>query len=227
MTRLLPWVLLAALLTNTHAESPDPSNQSLVFMPTAFTPPRGTICLRHLEVLFLNLNYSTSDWTSIGVGAMIPVTDEFNLPNLSVKQQILKSRDQGFALALAGNIALPIGSNVKNGKMLWTGNLVLSSQLIPFAGLHGMVGLIDVGEKSQSPSMTFGAGSHIRLASHVILLAEYLGAPTLGNQPVKNLIDAGIRWHGKHLAADICVMKPIGPEAEWPAFPILNFTYRF
>ncbi len=234
--RSVLWLLLLVLLANAHAETQDPesdqvprdpSNQNLVLMPTAFTPPQGTVFLRHLEVLFLNLNYSTSDWTSLGIGAMLPVTDEFNLLTFAAKQQILKSNDQTFCIALAGNLFLPIRSNVNDGRMLWTGNLILSSQPIPLAGLHGMVGMMDVGEKRIAQSVTFGVGSNIRLTSHAILLAEYLGAPALRNQSVNNLVNAGIRLHGKYFAADLCAMMPVGTVSEFPVFPLLNFAYRF
>jgi hypothetical protein len=156
---------------------PDPIGHTLLFMPTAFTPPKGSVVFRDFELLFLTLGYSPTSSTSVVAGAMFPVTSEFNALTLGVKQGVYQKANG--AVALAGNVTLPIGGDIDESGILWLLNAVASYRFDDRLGVHmaaGGIGAQGRGENVQGISV--GLGTDVRLGPHVKLLGEVLHGAT-------------------------------------------------
>jgi len=206
---------------------PDPIGHTLLLMPTAFTPPKGSMVFRDFELLFLTLGYSPTNTTSIVAGALFPISPEFNAITVGIKQGVYQQANG--AVALAGNITVPVGREINDAGFLWLLNAVASYRFADQVGVHiaaGGIGAQGRGENVQGFSM--GLGTDIRLGPHVKLLAEVLhGGTTFDPGSSGTLLNAGIRIHGDRLSADIGGMRPLEDTGDLWFIPLVTVGYRF
>lgn len=208
----------------------DPIAHALVLMPTAFLPPRGSIVFRDFELLFLTLGFSPTATTSIVAGAMFPISTEFNAITLGVKQGVYQNKSATSAVAVVGNVTMPIGSSINEAGFLWLLNVVGSQRVTEGFNVHAAVGGIGAqGSGENVRGMSFGLGTDYRLTKNVKFLAEVLrGGVSFDPGSSATLINAGFRLHGERLSADLCAMRPVGEEFGGLAFiPLVNVGYRF
>ena len=206
----------------------DPSGQALFFMPTAFTPPKGSVVFRDFELLFLTLGYSPTNTTSIVAGAMLPFTSEFNAVTLGVKQGLYQKANG--AIALAGNVTIPISNEINEAAFLWLLNAVASYRFADQIGVHvaaGGIGLQGSGEHTQSLSMGFG--TDVRLFPHLKFIGEVLhGGTTFDPGSDGTLVDFGIRIYGERLSADIAGVRSLDDNmGDLWFLPLVSIGYRF
>jgi hypothetical protein len=215
---------------NAASADPDPISHALVLMPTAFLPEKRTVVFRDFELLFLTLGWSPTASTSVVAGALFPVSTEFNALTVGVKQGLFLSRDGATAVAAAGNITVPIGSEINNAGYIWLLNLVASHRFAPWLGLHGAVGGVGAeGRDAGVRSLSLAAGTDIRLTRNVKFLGEVLrGGTSIDPGSSLTLINAGFRLHGDRLSADLCAMRPVtGNLGDLWVIPLINVGYRF
>ncbi len=205
----------------------DPIGHTLLLMPTAFTPPKGSVVARDFELLFLTLGYSPTSTTSIVAGAMFPVTTEFNALTVGIKQGVY-SQANG-AIAVVGNVTLPISEEINNAAFLWLLNVVASYRFADQVGVHvaaGGVGAQGRGEGVRSASV--GVGTDIRLTPHIKLLGEVLhGGTSFDPSSAATIINMGIRIHGERLSADIAGMRTVQEVGDFFLIPLVSIGYRF
>lgn len=209
----------------------DPIGHTLVLMPTAFLPPQGSLVFRDFELLFLTLGYSPTAATSVVVGAMFPITSQFNAITAGVKQGLYQNKAATTAVALAGNVTVPIGSEINEAGFLWLLNIVGSQRVKPGFNVHGALGGVGAeGGGESARSFSFAAGTDVRLTGNVKFLAEVLrGGVSFDPGGSLTLVNAGFRLHGERLSADICAMRPVGDDfggSLW-LIPLINIGYRF
>ncbi len=208
----------------------DPIGHALVLMPTAFLPPKGSIVFRDFELLFLTLGYSPTATTSIVAGAMFPVSTEFNAITVGVKQGLYQNNAATTAVAVVGNVTVPVGTNINDAGFLWLASLVGSQRVAPGFNVHGAVGGIGAqGSGENVQGFSFGFGTDYRLTQNVKFLAEVLrGGVSFDPGSNATLINVGFRLHGERLSADICAMRPVGNNFTDVLFlPLINVGYRF
>lgn len=218
----------------------DPSDQALFFMPTAFTPARGSFMFRDFELLFLTFGYAPTASTTLTGGFLFPVSSEVQLGTFGFKQKIFDRPADGVAVALTGNVTKPLG---EIGEEL---GLVVNSNLVAglrngLAGLHAALGFLGAEVEDEyydgtrpdthwERSWSLGMGAEIRLTPHSKLMAEYLSvAPFDPDQEIDGgLLTLGFRLHGARLSADIAGMRPLGSGENGGLIflPLLVVSYR-
>jgi hypothetical protein len=206
---------------------PDPIGHTLLLMPTAFTPPKGSIVFRDFELLFLTLGYSPTNSTSIVAGAMLPFTSEFNALTAGIKQGLYRKANG--AVAVAGNITMPVSSSNNEANFIWLLNLVGSYRFGDLVGMHVAAGGIGAhGQIESVQSVSYGLGTDIRLGSHIKLLGEILhGGTTFNPGSDGTLVNFGIRIHGERISADIGGVRPLEDMGSLWFIPLLSVGYRF
>lgn len=204
----------------------DPAGYALFFLPTAFTPPQGTKTFRDFELFFLNFGYSPTSSTVVSGGFLFPITTEFQLLTLGVKQQLFQTQT-GTAMAITGNITIPVSDDAEGS--LYNGNLLFSHRVAEGRyedafGVHAALGYWK-GTESEEGAFTLGAGAEVRLTANAKFIAEYYG-PT--EEPEVGFMTLGFRLHGDKLSADIAGVRPLEAEGgDFLFFPLLVVNYRF
>ncbi len=208
----------------------DPIGHTLVLMPTAFLPPKGTVVFRDFELLFLTLGYSPTATTSVVAGAMFPISADFNALTFGVKQGLYQDAEARNAVAVVGNVTVPVGREINDAGFLWLVNAVASHRVKPGFGVHAAAGGVGVqGRGASEQSLSLAAGFDVRLTGHVKLLGEVLrGGTSFDPGSSLTLANIGIRLHGDRLSADIAAMRPLDEGlGDFLFIPLINVGYRF
>lgn len=227
--------------------SGSPADQALFFMPTAFTPKKGTVSFRDFELLFLTLGFSPTNTSSITGGFLFPLSSDVQVLTVGVKQRLWMAEDGHAALAVTANYTNPIGNLADTYTGIFNSNLVASYRL-PFAddpkldgtGAHLALGYLGgsavqdnyPGNKSTHWERTysFAAGAEARMSPYSKMIVEYLsGAPfDPKNDFNGGILTLGVRLHGNRLSADIAGMRPITDSdlGSFVFWPLLIVTYR-
>jgi hypothetical protein len=207
---------------------PDPIGHTLLLMPTAFTPPKGSLVFRDFELLFLTLGYSPTNSTSVVAGAMLPFTSEFNALTMGVKQGLYQKANG--AVAVVGNVTVPLSSGIDETGFIWLVNAVASYRFDDRLGVHvaaGGIGAQGGGERS-AQGFSAGLGADLRVSNHVKLLTEVLyGGTTFDPGSSGTLVNFGIRLHGERISADIGGVRPIEDMGSLLFIPLISIGYRF
>ena len=213
-------------------EGVDPSGQTLVLMPTAFTPPAGTWSFKDFELFFLTLGYSPTASTSVSVGAFFPVNpSQFELFTFGVKQQLFASPDGQSAVAVDADIITPTGENFDGDVSIWTASLIGSLESQGVIGVHGAIGMIGpFRSEADGNVLTLALGTDFRITPHAKFIAEYLRGSVTNVDGSVSVINVGFRIHGERLSADICGVHPIVEGKDLNGlflYPLINIGYRF
>lgn len=209
---------------------PDPIGHTLVLMPTAFLPPQGSVVFRDFQLLFLTLGYAPTASTSVVAGAMFPITADFNALTLGVKQGLYQNAAATNAVAVVGNVTVPVGREINEAGFLWLANLVGSHRFKPGFGVHAALGGVGVqGRGASEQSLSMAAGTDVRISSNVKFLGEVLrGGTSFDPGSSLTVANLGIRLHGDRLSADICALRPLsGNIGDFFVIPLINVGYRF
>jgi hypothetical protein len=207
----------------------DPLGHTLVLMPTAFLPPKGSIVFRDFELLFLTLGYSPTASTSIVAGAMFPITPDFNALTVGVKQGVYLNKSATTALAVAGNVTVPIGRQINDAGFIWLLNGLASHRVTDNFGIHGAAGGIGAQGSGESvQSLSLAAGADLRVTGNVKIIGEVLrGGVSFDPGSSATLINAGFRLHGERLSADLCALRPLEDFGDLWFIPLITVGYRF
>lgn len=227
--RITAWPQTEERPASRYADA-DPIGHTLVLMPTAFLPPQGSVVFRDFELLFLTLGYSPTATTSVVAGAMFPVSADFNALTFGVKQGLYQTADARSAVAVAGNVTVPVGREINDAGFLWLTNAVGSHRLKPGLGVHAAVGAVGVqGRGASEQSLSLAAGFDMRLTHNLKLLGEVLrGGTSFDPDASLTLANVGLRLHGERLSADIAATRPLGDGlGDFLFIPLINVGYRF
>lgn len=213
-------------------EGVDPSGQTLVLMPTAFTPPAGTWSFKDFELLFLTLGYSPTSSTSVSVGAFFPINpSQFELFTFGIKQQLFAAPDGQSAVAVDADLITPTGENVDGDASIWTATLIGSLESQGMIGVHGAIGMMgSFKSEADGNVLTLALGTDFRLTPHAKFIAEYLRGSVTNVDGSVSAINVGFRIHGERLSADICGVRPIVEDQDFDGlflYPLINIGYRF
>ena len=235
-------------------EGTDPSNHSLVFMPTAFTLPVGTWSFEDFELLFLTMSYAVTSTTQITGGMLFPVDpNDFEAFTFGAKQQLLETPDHRTAMAITGSFTDFSGDFSREVlSTTWTVNLVGS---VAFQGVDGAgdiggvhIAMGDMGSTTKEQvydyssyystsrtvtkthnSFSLFLGSDIRISPNAKFIVEYLrGGEFNGDSDFQSILNFGFRIHGQHLSADICGFRSLEVDmGNIFLLPMINIGYTF
>lgn len=243
---------LAAGLCSSEKVWADPEDRSLFFMPTAFTPPKGTFQFKDLELYFLNFGFSPTGSTQISGGMLFPITLEFQFFTLDVMQRIAlwEGEHSRAAIALNGSLSRPVGDAGSPFTESYNANVIFSFRAANHTnkfqdgyGFHFLAGnLWSLQDKyadyylrrveTWKSDIAWGAGFEARLTKHVKFIAEYRNtAPfqMFRDDDFNGLATFGLRIHGAQLSADIAGVRPLTENDLDGLFvlPLLTMAYRF
>jgi hypothetical protein len=232
----------------------DPSDHALFFMPTAFTPVRGSFMFRDFELLFLTLGFAPTSSTTVTGGFLFPISSSLQVLTAGIKQRLWSGQDGRLALALAGNYTAPLGELDDDLGNVLASNLVFSARFPESVlgakdafGFHGVLGYLASQEvwtrtvyedgvyyeKEYSDwhgGLSFGFGFEARMTEHSKFMAEYLSAAPYGEGGLagNGLFTLGFRLHGTRLSADIAGIRPLVDEDldDFFLWPLLVVSYR-
>jgi hypothetical protein len=220
----------SAVTARAPVVDPDPIGHALVLMPTAFLPPQGSVVFRDFELLFLTLGYSPTASTSVVAGAMFPISADFNALTFGVKQGLYQNAQATRAVAVVGNITVPVGREINEAGFLWLANLVGSQRVTERLGVHAAFGAVGVqGKGANNQSLSVAAGFDTRVTKNIKILGEVMrGGTSFDPNTSLTLANVGIRLHGERLSADIAAMRPLGQSmGDLLVIPLINVGYRF
>jgi hypothetical protein len=202
----------------------DPAGYALFFMPTAFTPEAGTVTFRDFELFFLAFGFSPTNTTVFSGGFLFPISSSVQVLSFGAKQQLYSSGSS--ALAVTGNVTLPILEDTDDEEALYNANLVFSKRFgntfhSDAVGLHAMAGTLS--STGETLAM-LGLGSEFRLTRNAKFLAEIYGP---FEEFDSALLTLGFRLHAERLSADIGGVRPLEAEGDFLFFPMLVINYRW
>ncbi len=194
-----------------------PGDQSLIFVPTAYTMPAGLIAITDYEVAFVQVARSFSTNTHLSAISMLPVTSDFTKTiTLGVKQRYLA---HGIVQSSAFSSFTP------DSRMFIVGNVVSLGQ--PYTSLHlGLLYGWQAGKSFDAP--LFFVGGRKNLSKSVALMAEYGSATGSTDGTVQNIASFGIRFISNTISWDLGAIRPEGIDmGNLYFFPVLKATFEF
>jgi hypothetical protein len=198
----------------------DNSGYSLLFMPTAFMQPKGTIYFRDRELLFMNLDFSPFKRTSFSAGCLFPITFDFQMLTLGAKFQLaaLTTESGTIAFAAAGNAAVTMFADVP----YWSAGCVMSYRSMSGRlGFHGLLGIqgsqtgrVDFLYSEESNAgwdrnILYAIGTEGQITPRSKLIVELFNYAPFQDSANINYLSLGFRLFGERLSADIGAIEPL------------------
>jgi hypothetical protein len=206
-----------------YAEDPDSTfyaaDQSLLFMPTAYTMPKGTSALTDYEVFVLQYSYAATDHLHLSAMSIFPISiDALRTLTIGAKQNYLRTGNLQSAawFSFTPDVSLRV---ISFGNVLSYGT--------PKRSAHAAVG--------------FGSNLHDKIGSALIMVgattsmskrANFIAEITTTSEALKNnytgLLSLGIRFKGKATSWDLGGFRPLsGDSGELLLIPYLKATFVF
>ena len=216
---LIAMTLLALVLALTAQATPGyrPGDQSLMFVPTAYTMPPGSHAITNYEVIVIQYAYSFPTNTHVSIMSAMPVWSDFvKTITLGVKQRyFVKGIVQSSAFA-SFNPDIP-------GFMV--GNVVSLGQ--PSQSLHlGLMYGWAEGEGVSDP--LFFLGGRKNVSEKIALMAEFGRPIGSTNGDIEGLISFGVRFISSSISWDLGGVRAVGVDmGDLYFFPVLKATFEF
>jgi hypothetical protein len=229
-------VVVAAPATD-HADvaaEGDPNVDRAFLMPTAETQPAGSLSATDFELAIVNLTYGITDRVQIGGTAVlaIPFTNE-SLFLGNVKWQALRAGRWRWSLSLGG--ATAGGESHERGEPDVRRRFALSvGSALSYclsADCHGMVSVstfgISAANDPANAALAYGVSLTQRIGSEVKIVVEAVSGGGVGGLVSRDgIATAGLRFFGRHLAADLGVGALFSESGFATAFPLFSITGR-
>ena len=203
----------------------DPNHTRLLWMPTGRTLKAGGGYFADYYVFFPTLAYAVTDrFTLYGAMSLIPgvrLDDQlfFFAPKVGIVQE------KKFALAVGGMIIAVPDDDATPGIIYGVSTWGTKDTSLTVGAGWGWIRDESEWEIMDKPAIVLG-GEH-RVSSGVKLLMENWWFPyeDAKDHPVLSL---GIRFFGRHLAADLGFIYVVGVDLEgFPFIPWVDFAYNF
>jgi hypothetical protein len=197
-----------------------PGDQSLIFLPTAYTMPKGSFSLTNYELFFVQLTGAPTNSTHISVFSVVPffngATDTFSV---GVKQNYLKTRYVQAAAWFSYTPTTPVFT---------LGNVVSIGK--PQQSLHlGFANAFSKDEQLDSP-IAF-AGIRKDLSNKVAFITEFgTTFEEIGdNNKIVGVLSFGFRFKGDDIAWELGGVRPTGVDMGGVInfFPVVKATFEF
>lgn len=196
-----------------------PGDQSLIFLPTAYTMPKGSFSLTDYEIFFVQFAAAPTNYTHISVFSVVPffksASDTFSA---GIKQSYLKSKYVHAAIWFSYTPKVPVFT---------LGNVVSIGK--PDQSLHlGFANAFSRDDELESPIVF--AGIRKDLSRKVAILSEFgTTFEELGEKKVTGVISFAFRLKGEDISWEIGGVRPTGENMgdELLFIPVLKATFEF
>lgn len=168
-----------------------------MFMPSALTPPGGSIGFHSYELFFVGASYAVSDRLLLSATALVPIVPDLGVNGiLSAKYQVLA--DRRLKIALHGSYGI-LGSDADFSAGLVGGvaTLCFNDDCTSHASGYAAVGLAS-GDQSTFP-VSLAGGAALRVAKKIRLLAEVNTGLVTGE--INEVSSAFLVWYGVRFAS--------------------------
>jgi hypothetical protein len=222
-----------------QALGPDPDRvgeahqDRVLFLPTAYTHPEGTVYLTSYEIVLLQAGYAFTDTTQLTLSGTPPIGEENSDDRVFLLDASLKSAfidEPWVRVAAIGSVSGIFGLEEGNfvlGRVggVATACLERGCRSSMSVGAHTLLG-------GPATMMVTGAGVIWRVAKWAALLVEADTLVPLGSETGEYggiAVMGGFRFPYRTWALDLGVARGLDTDEEPdPAVvPILAFTYRF
>jgi hypothetical protein len=195
------------------------ADQSLLFMPTAYTMPKGTRALTDYEVFVLQYSYAATDHLHLSAVSIFPISvDVLRTLTLGAKQNYLRT---GYLQSAAWVSFTPDVSL----RAITFGNVF--SYGTPKRSAHAAVGFgTNLHDKIGSALLMLGGTTS--MSGRVNFLAEITTTTDALKENYTGLLSLGIRFKGKATSWDLGGFRPLsGDTGELLLIPYLKATFVF
>jgi hypothetical protein len=205
------------------AENPDSTfyaaDQSLLFMPTAYTMPKGTSALTDYEVIILQYSYAATDHLHLSAVSAFPVTTEaLRTLTIGVKQNYFRQGKMQSAVWFSFTPDSSIRA-ISFGDVVSYGTTRQS--------FHGAIGFgSNLHDKISSALLMLGGTTS--MSKRVNFIAEITTTTDALQEDFTGLLSLGIRFKGKETSWDLGGFRPLsGDSGELLLLPYLKATFIF
>jgi hypothetical protein len=194
-------------------------DHELIFMPTAYTMPKGSKYFSDYELIFINFTFAPTDRTHIGLFTLFPITSDFlDYFALGVKQNYYKSLNVESAawfsfLAEADGISFGNVLSMKNDK----------------TSLHIAISQVKGFDASQWETI-YMLGAKSKLGGTTSFIIEYGNTSSAIENDFDGLLTFGIRLHSSKLAWDLAGVRILGLDEDVTGLlllPMIKVTAKF
>jgi len=192
-------------------------DHELIFMPTAYTMPKGSKYFSDYELFFINLTFAPTDRTHVGFFTLFPVTSQFlDYFALGIKQNYFKTQNIESAawfsfLAEAEGISFGNVISIKNSN----------------TSLHIAISQVNGFEASKWETI-YMVGAKNKLSDSAAFIIEYGNTNTAIENEFEGLLSLGIRLHSSKLAWDLAGVRILGEDINDLLFlPMIKVTAKF
>jgi len=210
--------LFCPLLFATGSSSYEPGDQSLIFLPTAYTMPKKTYSFTNYELVFAQLAYAPTDNSHVSAFSMIPFFKE------AIKSFSLGAKVKYYSNAKVSSALWT--SYTPDARLFTLGNVVSFGK--PSQSLH--IGAAYVySENNDNPSGVVFWGLRHDLSRKVSFLFEYANLLEKMEDDFNGLISFGLRVRSGSVAWEFGGMRPLVSDIgdDFFFFPVLKATVEF
>ena len=209
------FIVFIIFVSNLVSQEYNPGDHELLFMPTAYTMPKGTFYFSDYELLFLNFTAAPFARTHLGVFTFFPITSDF-LETVSFGIKHNYFRGKYFASAVFGSLT-------PKTPVYTVGNVI--SIGTPKTGLHAAISAFGNLEEDSEAEILYLLGTRYH-----ILILEYTNLKSWAEKDFNGIISFGFRISGKKISWDIGGFRPINEEvtnSPLILLPFLKATVHF
>ena len=210
----------------------DPNHNSLLFMPSAETNPKGTKYISSYELLYMNLGYAPVENLHFSTGFIFPIVPELltdgpfsfgfkyrtfgepykmNMSIMGTYTTILAEAD--FGLITYGT-AFNYYFNPRSTVNLYMGALTTSKT------------------GGTESAFSFALGFTRRTSESSKIIIEYMNGGIFDEFESKGVIIYGLRFYGERISADLAGVQFVdlitdSDSKSWIIIPLVSLTYHF
>ncbi|MBN2856793.1 MAG: hypothetical protein JXN63_00175, partial [Candidatus Delongbacteria bacterium] len=181
----------------------DPNHNSLLFMPSAETNPKGTKYVSSYELLYMNLGFAPVENLHVSVGFIFPVVPEMltNGPlSLGLKYRTLSDPYKMNMSIMGSYTVIPSESDIG----LITFGSAFNYYVNPSTTLNLYMGSLTTTMTSGAESaFSFGLGFTKRTSESSKIIIEYMNGGLFDEFESKGVILYGLRFFGERISADL------------------------
>lgn len=196
----------------------------VLFLPTAYTHPEGTLYFASTELVVLQAGYAITDHTQITLTATPPIETLVPL-DLSLKTALLRST----FVRVAGTVSASGVLGAPNVGLILIGRLGGVVQLCPDAACHSTLVATTNVTLVGIPVVLSGFGGVLRLSRLVSLIGEagtVLPAGSTFAEANGAALSLGVRFAWRRGGVDVAVTRAWNAEHQGVTIPVLVASFR-
>ncbi|NOR44533.1 MAG: hypothetical protein GQ534_03020 [Candidatus Delongbacteria bacterium] len=207
----------------------DPNHNSLLFMPSAETNPKGTKYFSSYELVYLNLGASPTDNLNVAIGFVFPFTPDVivHTPlSIGFKYRFLHEPHR-LNVSLMSSYSTILESE---NSSLFTIDGAFNYYFNPTTTIDFYLGNIINPNDTDYTIIHYGIALTKRVSPNSKFIIEYMNG-MWENYTMDGVLMFGVRFFGKKISGDIAAIKFMdfsdNNDNLWFLLPLVSLTYHF